>query len=144
MSADSVKRAKPAREFYHAVASAFDVELAQVGLVAARSWDVSCALTGLPPTICGSLASRCRRHGRGRHRPHRRTTQAAHHRHRFPRRHRDHDGLPGDTCSHFPGKRYEDWQLIDSAGQSIDVVRGIRDDIRQRVQTVAEDPLHGA
>ncbi|MEU8181315.1 arsenate reductase ArsC [Micromonospora sp. NPDC049047] len=39
----------------------------------------------------------------------------------------------GDTCPVFPGKRYEDWQLTDPAGQPIDVVRQVRDDIRARV-----------
>ncbi|WP_328474957.1 arsenate reductase ArsC [Actinoplanes sp. NBC_00393] len=40
----------------------------------------------------------------------------------------------GDTCPVFPGKRYEDWQLTDPAGQGIDVVRAVRDDIRVRVE----------
>ncbi|MBF4561770.1 arsenate reductase ArsC [Microbacterium sp. VKM Ac-2870] len=40
----------------------------------------------------------------------------------------------GDACPIFPGKRYEDWQLDDPAGQPIGVVRGIRDDIKRRVQ----------
>jgi arsenate reductase len=40
----------------------------------------------------------------------------------------------GDTCPYFPGKRYEDWKLEDPAGQSLDAVRRIRDDIRDRVQ----------
>ncbi|MBX3078330.1 MAG: arsenate reductase ArsC [Cryobacterium sp.] len=39
----------------------------------------------------------------------------------------------GDACLVFPGKRYEDWELDDPAGQGIEVVRGIRDDIRERV-----------
>ena len=39
----------------------------------------------------------------------------------------------GDTCPVFPGKRYEDWKLDDPAGQSIDQVRRIRDEIRDRV-----------
>lgn len=42
----------------------------------------------------------------------------------------------GDTCPIFPGKHYEDWDLEDPAGQGIDVVRGIRDDIRGRIQTL--------
>ncbi|WP_426324985.1 arsenate reductase ArsC [Microbacterium sp. E-13] len=42
----------------------------------------------------------------------------------------------GDACPIFPGKRYEDWQLDDPAGQSLDAVRPIRDDIRARVQTL--------
>lgn len=40
----------------------------------------------------------------------------------------------GDACPVFPGKRYEDWQLDDPAGQGIDAVRVIRDDIRRRVE----------
>lgn len=40
----------------------------------------------------------------------------------------------GDACPIFPGKRYEDWQLTDPAGQPIDVVREVRDDIRGRVE----------
>jgi arsenate reductase (thioredoxin) len=40
----------------------------------------------------------------------------------------------GDACPIYPGKRYEDWQLQDPAGQPIEVVRGIRDDIDARVQ----------
>ena len=42
----------------------------------------------------------------------------------------------GDQCPVFPGIRYEDWALDDPAGQSIEVVRGIRDDIRSRVNTL--------
>jgi arsenate reductase len=40
----------------------------------------------------------------------------------------------GDACPLYPGKRYEDWELTDPAGQDIAVVRLIRDDIRQRVE----------
>lgn len=40
----------------------------------------------------------------------------------------------GDACPIFPGKRYEDWDLDDPAGQGIDAVRSIRDDIRARVE----------
>ncbi|WP_414673113.1 arsenate reductase ArsC [Kribbella sp.] len=40
----------------------------------------------------------------------------------------------GDTCPVFPGKRYEDWELLDPAGQPIEVVRGVRDEIRRRVE----------
>ena len=39
----------------------------------------------------------------------------------------------GDACPIFPGKRYEDWELTDPAGQPIEVVRAVRDDIRARV-----------
>ena len=42
----------------------------------------------------------------------------------------------GDTCPIFPGKRYEDWELADPAGQGVDAVRPIRDDIRERVQAL--------
>ncbi len=40
----------------------------------------------------------------------------------------------GDACPVFPGKRYEDWQLDDPAGQGIDTVRPIRDEIGRRVR----------
>jgi arsenate reductase (thioredoxin) len=40
----------------------------------------------------------------------------------------------GDACPVFPGKRYEDWELEDPAGQGIDTVRRVRDDIRGRIQ----------
>jgi protein-tyrosine-phosphatase len=40
----------------------------------------------------------------------------------------------GDTCPYYPGKRYEDWVLDDPAGQGIEVVRPIRDQIRRRVE----------
>jgi arsenate reductase len=40
----------------------------------------------------------------------------------------------GDACPIFPGKRYEDWQLTDPAGQPVDIVREVRDDIKARVQ----------
>lgn len=39
----------------------------------------------------------------------------------------------GDTCPIFPGVRYEDWELADPAGQPLQMVRGVRDDIRTRV-----------
>jgi arsenate reductase len=45
----------------------------------------------------------------------------------------------GDACPVFPGKRYEDWELTDPAGQSIDVVREVRDDIRARVEALVRD-----
>jgi arsenate reductase len=45
----------------------------------------------------------------------------------------------GDACPIFPGKRYEDWQLDDPAGQSVEAVRAIRDEIRRRVQTLVEE-----
>jgi arsenate reductase (thioredoxin) len=40
----------------------------------------------------------------------------------------------GDACPFFPGKRYEDWELDDPAGQGIDAVRVIRDEIRARIE----------
>jgi arsenate reductase (thioredoxin) len=40
----------------------------------------------------------------------------------------------GDTCPVFPGKRYEDWELPDPAGQPIEVVRAVRDEIERRVR----------
>lgn len=40
----------------------------------------------------------------------------------------------GDACPFFPGKRYEDWKLDDPAGQGIEAVRVIRDDIRRRIE----------
>jgi len=39
----------------------------------------------------------------------------------------------GDACPFYPGKRYEDWVLDDPAGQDLDAVRPIRDEIRRRV-----------
>ena len=47
----------------------------------------------------------------------------------------------GDACPIFPGKRYEDWKLDDPAGQGIESVRPIRDDIRIRVQTLLTELL---
>lgn len=45
----------------------------------------------------------------------------------------------GDSCPIFPGKRYEDWSLDDPAGQDIEAVRIIRDDIRSRVVALLDD-----
>jgi protein-tyrosine-phosphatase len=42
----------------------------------------------------------------------------------------------GDACPIFPGKRYLDWQLDDPAGQGIDAVRPIRDEIDRRVRAL--------
>lgn len=47
----------------------------------------------------------------------------------------------GDACPFFPGKRYEDWVLEDPAGQGIDVVRPIRDEIKSRVETLLSEIL---
>ena len=40
----------------------------------------------------------------------------------------------GDACKFYPGKRYEDWELAEPAGQDAGAVRVIRDDIRQRIE----------
>ena len=40
----------------------------------------------------------------------------------------------GDTCPYVPGKRYEDWQLEDPAGQGLEAVRPIRDEIERRIR----------
>jgi arsenate reductase (thioredoxin) len=42
----------------------------------------------------------------------------------------------GDSCPIFPGKRYEDWDLDDPAGQDIEAVRSIREEIKIRVRTL--------
>lgn len=47
----------------------------------------------------------------------------------------------GDTCPIFPGKRYEEWDLTDPAGQGIDVVRRVRDEIKSRVGALIEQVL---
>lgn len=50
----------------------------------------------------------------------------------------------GDTCPIFPGKRYEDWVLNDPAGQGVEAVRVIRDEIRARIETLISELLsHG-
>ncbi|MCF6522836.1 arsenate reductase ArsC [Streptomyces sp. JJ36] len=51
----------------------------------------------------------------------------------------------GDACPVFPGKRYLDWTLDDPAGQGVEAVRPIRDDIRTRVEgLIAEIAPEGA
>ena len=45
----------------------------------------------------------------------------------------------GDACPYFPGKRYEDWVLDDPAGQGIEAVRPIRDEIRRRVEALVAE-----
>ncbi|MGV9244889.1 arsenate reductase ArsC [Streptomyces sp. NPDC003710] len=45
----------------------------------------------------------------------------------------------GDTCPVFPGKRYLDWQLDDPAGQGVEAVRPIRDEIEHRIRGLAAD-----
>lgn len=60
-----------------------------------------------------------------------------------PRRWTDDDALAadvivtmgcGDACPAYPGKRYEDWELRDPAGQGAELVRVVRDEIRARVE----------
>jgi protein-tyrosine-phosphatase len=47
----------------------------------------------------------------------------------------------GDVCPFYPGKRYEDWVLDDPAGQGIESVRVIRDEIKIRVETLLAELL---
>ena len=45
----------------------------------------------------------------------------------------------GDACPYYPGKRYEDWKLDDPAGQDLDHVRPIRDEIRRRIEALLSE-----
>ena len=45
----------------------------------------------------------------------------------------------GDTCPFIPGRRYDDWQLPDPAGQSVEAVRPIRDEIESRVRVLLSE-----
>jgi protein-tyrosine-phosphatase len=47
----------------------------------------------------------------------------------------------GDVCPFYPGKRYEDWVVDDPAGQGIESVRVIRDEIKVRVETLLAELL---
>ena len=47
----------------------------------------------------------------------------------------------GDACPYYPGKRYLDWELTDPAGASLEIVRGIRDEIHARVKELARELL---
>ena len=47
----------------------------------------------------------------------------------------------GDACPFYPGKRYEDWVLQDPAGQGVDAVRPIRDEIDRRIRALVDDLL---
>ncbi|MBT2596421.1 arsenate reductase ArsC [Arthrobacter sp. ISL-72] len=47
----------------------------------------------------------------------------------------------GDSCPIYPGKRYEDWDLTDPAGQPLDTIRDIRDQIHDRVKTLVTSLL---
>ena len=42
----------------------------------------------------------------------------------------------GDACPIYPGKRYEDWELEDPSGKDLETVRGIRDEIKSRVDAL--------
>lgn len=50
----------------------------------------------------------------------------------------------GDECPYFPGKRYEDWKLEDPAGQGVDAVRPIRDDIKRRIEELIDSLVPAA
>jgi arsenate reductase (thioredoxin) len=49
----------------------------------------------------------------------------------------------GDACPIYPGKRYEDWELEDPAGKDLDTVRGIRDEIAERVRSLLAELAPG-
>jgi protein-tyrosine-phosphatase len=49
----------------------------------------------------------------------------------------------GDACPVFPGKRYEDWALADPAGQGIEAVRPIRDEIEHRIRALIAEIVPG-
>jgi len=49
----------------------------------------------------------------------------------------------GDTCPYFPGVSYRDWKLDDPAGQPVEVVRRIRDDIAERVAALIDELAPG-
>ncbi len=46
----------------------------------------------------------------------------------------------GDACPYVPGKRYLDWDLEDPAGRDLATVRAVRDEVRRRVQELADGP----
>ena len=50
----------------------------------------------------------------------------------------------GDACPLYPGKRYEDWDLPDPVGKSVDQVRPIRDEIDRRVRRLLAELIPGA
>ncbi len=50
----------------------------------------------------------------------------------------------GDACPIFPGKRYEDWKLDDPAGQGVEAVRPIRDEIKVRIEALLADLIPAA
>jgi len=47
----------------------------------------------------------------------------------------------GDACPVLPGKRYTDWELADPAGQDIEAVRPIRDEIERRIEALLDELL---
>ncbi|SNY78046.1 arsenate reductase [Nocardia amikacinitolerans] len=49
----------------------------------------------------------------------------------------------GDACPYFPGIDYRDWKLDDPAGQDLDAVRPIRDEIRRRVEELVTELVPG-
>ena len=49
----------------------------------------------------------------------------------------------GDACPIYPGKRYEDWALDDPAGQDLDTVRGIRDELDARIKALVAELVPG-
>ncbi|KAL2836846.1 phosphotyrosine protein phosphatase I superfamily [Aspergillus pseudodeflectus] len=50
----------------------------------------------------------------------------------------------GDACPYFPGKRYLDWKLDDPAGQGLEAIRPIRDEIKRRIEGLAAELLQSA
>jgi arsenate reductase (thioredoxin) len=44
----------------------------------------------------------------------------------------------GDACPIYPGKRYEDWDVVDPAGKNLETVRGIRNEVQQRVEVLTK------
>ena len=116
---------------------------------AARRWPPATCSTSAGDRIevlsAGSAAGRPDQPGR------RRGDGRGGHRHRRRRRPRCSPPTPssvsdvvvtmgcGDACPFFPGKRYEDWELDDPAGQEIEAVRPIRDEIRRRVEKLVAE-----
>jgi len=48
----------------------------------------------------------------------------------------------GDACPFYPGKRYEDWVLDDPAGQDLEFVRKVRDDIKGRIEALLSELIN--
>ena len=83
--------------------------------------------------------------GRGGHRHHRRDAQAAHRRRRRRSPTWWSPWAAATRAPIYPGKRYEDWELDDPAGQPIEAVRRVRDEIKRRVEAlIAELDARGA